>query len=197
MKTKPPINPASLLKHKTKLGSSRDIPNPKKRRGHSFWIEHGFWFEAPTVSAKKFGPHQYDGYHGPSRAGCGPCHCGCWMASSASGGMVDPFGPCPLNPKRKTESSPHRKGKALMRAAVAKVEVQHSGPSDSPVSGWDTQAVKAAIRKAEALSPCRMRDRIVLGAVLDLIEMVRDPRDGPRDRLLARASSAINSAMNQ
>ncbi len=80
---------------KTEIG--RDCPQPKPKRGYSIWIENGVWYSAPRVSAKKFGSHAYD--NGGYEKGIRDCPCGCHMGGYTSGGPVDPFGPCPFNPK--------------------------------------------------------------------------------------------------
>ncbi len=82
---------------KIELGPSDKIINPKSKRGYSIWIENGVYYTAKTVNKKKFGPHAYDegGYY----LGIHNCPCGCYMGSSSSSGPVDPFGPCPMNPK--------------------------------------------------------------------------------------------------
>jgi len=61
------------------------------------------WFEedgmhTSNVNPKEFGPHKYADHDGTSDCKYG---CGCWMGPSRSGGKVDPFGPCPNNPKEK------------------------------------------------------------------------------------------------
>lgn len=81
-----------------KIGSSADFPKPKVKRGWSVWIESGTWYTAPTVDRRSFGGHAYD--NGGYEEGIRDCSCGCFMLSSASGGPVNPFGPCPKNPKR-------------------------------------------------------------------------------------------------
>lgn len=86
---------------KTKIGNSSEFPDPKPKRGWSRWIEEGVWFTAPKVSSRDFGAHAY-GKGGYGR-GITDCPCGCFMLSSSSGGPVDPFGPCPRNPKSKRQ----------------------------------------------------------------------------------------------
>ena len=49
------------------------------------------------VDPKKFSPHKYADHGGTSDCQYG---CECWMGPSRSGGKVDPFGPCPNNPKK-------------------------------------------------------------------------------------------------
>lgn len=64
------------------------------KAGHAVWIENEKVCHAPKIPEELFGPHSYEEYctsdcaHG----------CGCWMGDSRSGGPVDPFGPCPMNP---------------------------------------------------------------------------------------------------
>lgn len=74
--------------------------NDPERPGYSRWIENGQWKEAPTVSTLEFGGHSYN----ESVIPIGECSygCGCVMGACKSGGTkVDPFGPCPMNPKTK------------------------------------------------------------------------------------------------
>lgn len=74
--------------------------------GLSRWVEDCHWYQAPTVDADTFGPHDYEGpphemeINGVTRrfAREPGCKCGCWMGDSRSYGPVDPFGPCPANP---------------------------------------------------------------------------------------------------
>jgi hypothetical protein len=92
------IPPAKYIGTSSAVGSEPDaIGNPKAEPGFSIWIEHGKWFTAPTVDSEKFGGHAYDG--GGYEAGIRECICGCHMGGSSSSGPVDPFGPCPLNPR--------------------------------------------------------------------------------------------------
>lgn len=85
------------VKAKTEIGPSDVHPNPKAKRGWALWIENGVWFTAPRIDRRKFGPHAY--YNYGYEQGIRDCPCGCFMLSSSSGGPVDPFGPCPNNPK--------------------------------------------------------------------------------------------------
>lgn len=50
--------------------------------------------QPPKVRDDRYGPHDY-GKHIS-----GDCQCGYYMAQSSSDGPVDPFGPCPMNPKK-------------------------------------------------------------------------------------------------
>ena len=63
--------------------------------GHSVWIEDGRVCHSPEVPKELFGSHRYSKY-GTSDCSHG---CGCWAGDSRSGGPVNPFGPCPKNPK--------------------------------------------------------------------------------------------------
>lgn len=69
----------------------------KPKRGWAAWIESGTWFTARKVDPKKFGKHAYD--NGGYEQGIRECPCGCFMGSYSSSGPVDPWGPCPKNPK--------------------------------------------------------------------------------------------------
>ena len=79
----------------------------QKRKGHMITLEvleedESIWFEegnihTSKVDPKKFSSHKYADHDGTSDCQYG---CGCWMGSSRSGGKVDPFGPCPNNPKK-------------------------------------------------------------------------------------------------
>jgi len=82
---------------KTVIGDSLFFPNPQPKDGWSVWIENGVWFTAPTVDGQKFGGHLYD--NGGFEMGITNCLCGCYMGREQSYGPVDPFGPCPQNPK--------------------------------------------------------------------------------------------------
>lgn len=74
------------------------IADPKDAKpGWSTWIENGTWYTATTVDRKKFGGHDYDG--GGFERGVRECKCGAHMSGCSSSGPVDPFGPCPKNPK--------------------------------------------------------------------------------------------------
>jgi hypothetical protein len=86
--------PSSVKSDKTSLGRGR-LPIPRPRPGWSIWVESGEWFTAPTVDPQQFGAHAYAG---EAFAKVRDCPCGCWMLASSSGGPVDPFGACPLNP---------------------------------------------------------------------------------------------------
>ena len=93
------IKPAIAEKYgKREIGDSGAHPNPVPEPGYSTWIESGTWFTAPTVDKKAYGKHAYMVGNNFER-GVRDCACGCWMLSSASGGPVDPFGRCPMNPK--------------------------------------------------------------------------------------------------
>lgn len=89
---------------KVRIGDSLTVLKPTVPEGFSFWIESGVWYMAPTVDKDQFGGHAYsgDGYSQGER----DCPCGCHMESCSSGGPVDPFGPCPKNPKRSSTPSP-------------------------------------------------------------------------------------------
>ena len=76
---------------------SPDDRRPVAEEGYSLWVEDGVWFTAPTVDPKLFGCHDYD--EGGFLRGVRDCCCGCDMQSSSSGGPVDPYGACPMNPK--------------------------------------------------------------------------------------------------
>jgi hypothetical protein len=80
---------------KIKIGDSGVHKNPKVGKGWSLWIENGIWYKARSVNKKKYGPHTYMiNYNNPHE-----CPCGCYMGGYSSSGPVDPFGPCPSNPK--------------------------------------------------------------------------------------------------
>jgi hypothetical protein len=83
---------------KVEIGNSGKFKNPKVRRGWSLWIENGVWFKARTVDKRRFGGHDYD--NGGFEQGIRKCKCGCFMGGWSSDGPVDPFGPCPLNPRK-------------------------------------------------------------------------------------------------
>lgn len=80
----------------TKIASSSVIRSLVAGKGHSIWIEDGFWYTAPTVDPTKFGGHAYD--NGGYAQGVRDCLCGASMHDSSSSGPVDPFGACPNNP---------------------------------------------------------------------------------------------------
>jgi len=61
----------------------------------TIWFEDGK-VKISNVDPKKFGKHKYAEHDGTSDCEYG---CGCWMGPCRSGGKVDPFGPCPNNPK--------------------------------------------------------------------------------------------------
>jgi hypothetical protein len=83
------------LLQKTKIGDSGSIkdPDPHTEAGWTNWIENGVWYKAPTVDSEKFGRHDYGN-------GTGSCKCGCYAGGYSSSGPVDPWGACPLNPKK-------------------------------------------------------------------------------------------------
>lgn len=89
-----------LKAQKEELGKSSVVTDPEKavKKGYSWWIENGVYFQAPKVNGKLFKGHDYSG--GFWDRGIRDCKCGCFMLSSSSGGPVDPFGPCPLNPRK-------------------------------------------------------------------------------------------------
>ena len=64
-------------------------------QGHDTWVENGKLRHAPAVDPKTHGDHHYPG------SGTRDCFygCGCWAGPARSSGPVDPFGPCPNNPK--------------------------------------------------------------------------------------------------
>lgn len=65
------------------------------------WVENGVRKTAPKVDADKFGRHSWAENQGEGYL-FGECAygCGCEMYQSSSKGPVDPFGPCPNNPKQ-------------------------------------------------------------------------------------------------
>ena len=87
----------ALEYQRTKLGSS-DRLCPKAKRGWSLWCEWGTWYTAKKVSKSQFGGHAYAGK--AFLQGIRSCSCGCHMSGCMSSGPVDPFGPCPNNPKK-------------------------------------------------------------------------------------------------
>lgn len=84
------------MEKKIEMGSSVENPKPKVEKGWSIWLESGIYYKARTVDALKFGRHDYD--NAGFEKGIRDCKCGCHMGGFDSGGPVDPFGPCPLNP---------------------------------------------------------------------------------------------------
>lgn len=80
--------------------STLSLTAPKKRTG--IYYEDGVKKES-YVSRRRFGEHYYPGCHDSAGFYTSNCKfgCGCWMGSFRSGGPVDPFGPCPKNPKIK------------------------------------------------------------------------------------------------
>ncbi len=84
---------------KKKLGNTSDFGGgvPDAEEGQTVWVENGVVYTSPTVDPNKFGGHAYD--NGGYESGIRDCPCGAYMLSSSSGGPVDPFGPCPLNPQ--------------------------------------------------------------------------------------------------
>jgi hypothetical protein len=66
------------------------------KEGHAIWYERGTLCHAEKVPLTLFSEHKYADHDGTSDCSYG---CGCWMGPSASGGPVDPFGPCPRNPR--------------------------------------------------------------------------------------------------
>jgi hypothetical protein len=86
-----------------RVGTSATVLNPEPKPGWSIWIESGVYFTAPTVDKNKFSGHAYD--NGGYEQGIRDCPCGCFMLSSSSGGPVDPFGPCPRNPRKTVTES--------------------------------------------------------------------------------------------
>lgn len=65
-------------------------------QGHDVWYERGGMKHAVSVDPNVFGHHDYWDYQGTN-----DCRfsCGCWMGPTASGGPINPFGPCPNNKK--------------------------------------------------------------------------------------------------
>ncbi len=61
------------------------------------WVEDGNKRTAPAVDPEKFGDHDY----GENPYSTDDCRhgCGCWAGESRSGGPIDPWGPCPNNPR--------------------------------------------------------------------------------------------------
>lgn len=94
-----PENPhrAEIKRNKTVLGHATGPDRPKGKKGYAVWIESGVWYTAPEVERDKFGGHTYA--DGGYELGIRLCACGCVVAPSSSAGPVDPFGPCPENPK--------------------------------------------------------------------------------------------------
>ncbi len=89
------MNPPNKDYGKKEIGPSDQPVKPKP--GFSVWIECGVWYTAPKLLKKDFGPHTFNMPHAFDD-GVRDCPCGCWILSSSSGGPIDPFGPCPLNP---------------------------------------------------------------------------------------------------
>lgn len=69
-------------------------------QGHAVWHERGGMCHAPEVDDKLFSTHDYGVGDGTSDCAY---KCGCWMGPCASGGPVDPFGPCPKNPVKERQ----------------------------------------------------------------------------------------------
>jgi len=61
-----------------------------------YYIEDGKR-KASRVDPAKFGEHKYRG--APHYTSDCEYECGCWAGPHRSGGPVNPFGPCPKNPK--------------------------------------------------------------------------------------------------
>lgn len=76
---------------KTRIGTSKDIPNPEPKDGWSIWIENGVWYTGETVPGDR--GHAYD--NGGYEIGIRGCPCGCRMGDTSSSGPYDPMGPCP------------------------------------------------------------------------------------------------------
>jgi hypothetical protein len=123
----------------------------------SYWVEDGHYYKAMAVHASSNGPHDFDS-DGTSDCKKG---CGCWMGPARSGGPVDPFGPCPRNPKE---------GYTPLILTGEKVEVtlteyQKSLPVgnpcavvDDPISEEQYVSATEAIRRAiHAKAPTRDR----------------------------------------
>jgi len=72
-------------------------------KGMAVWWEYDGMKHALKVDETKFGPHEYD----PDHDVTSDCKygCGCWMGPCRSGGMVDPFGACPKNPKTRNKNA--------------------------------------------------------------------------------------------
>ena len=81
-----------------------------KKAGHDVWVEDGEVCHAPKVPPELFGSHDYGDHDGTEDCRYG---CGCWAGPTRSGGPVNPFGPCPRNPKAnaQVQPSPANKGK--------------------------------------------------------------------------------------
>ena len=76
-----------------------------EKAGHDVWVANGKICHAPKLPPELFGPHDYGYYDGTSDCGHG---CGCWVGPWASGGQVNPFGPCPRNPKANASAEARR-----------------------------------------------------------------------------------------
>jgi len=94
----------ATMKNYRKTSVDREATSPREP-GWSYWVEYGGrLFKALTVSPEKFGPHKFERNESDAIARfasglTGECACGCFMMQSHSGGLLDPRGPCPLNPK--------------------------------------------------------------------------------------------------
>lgn len=83
---------------KTKINQPQNWSKDNRvEDGYARWVENGVWYQAPVVDPQKYGGHDYD--NGGFDRGIRDCACGCRMDLSSSGGPVDPFGACPMNPK--------------------------------------------------------------------------------------------------
>ena len=74
-------------------------------RGLAWWIEKGEVKSAPKIDGRNFSTHNYGGSKSQFQLGRCIYGCGCEMYQTTSYGPVDPFGPCPNNPKTKDETS--------------------------------------------------------------------------------------------
>ena len=81
---------------KTRLRESKAHERELRRQNLAEWVEDGVHKTAPRVDPKVYGSHKYE-EDGTSDCAYG---CGCWMGPARSGGPIDPFGPCPCNPKQ-------------------------------------------------------------------------------------------------
>lgn len=79
------------------------------KEGHAVWVEWGVVKHAPKIPKEIFGPHDYGEHEGTEDCKYG---CGCWMGRTSSGGKVDPFGPCPNNPRKTVLTEPPKTEKS-------------------------------------------------------------------------------------
>lgn len=133
---------------KKRLGETSDFGGgqPESEPGFDNWTENETVYTAPTVDQNEFGGHDYD--HGGYEQGIRDCKCGASMLSSSSSGPVNPFGACPMNPRKR------RRVVYAFSARGYKIRVMDGEKKLREQSIWDGQGSSIVLIKNHVEHVC-------------------------------------------